>query len=198
MIPIEQTTLGGDSTMPGVRGDCLRACVASVFELPIEDVPHFVAEDDWWNAWRRWTEDRGFILGNAFHSFEDDDPTNLNGHPSEGIYWIATVKSPRLVKEDGTPGLHVVVMRGGELAWDPHPGPKKGEHLGFVGHGYLFVAPDPAQLQRRPTVDPTPVVVAARRYAYAGSQGITLLTEDAHFQLLRAVTQYNADLESVA
>jgi hypothetical protein len=148
MIPVEQTIMGGDSTMPGVHGDCLRACVASVFELPIEDVPHFVAEDDWYNHFRRWIESRGFVLGNAFHTLDEDDPTKLNGHPSEGIHWIASVYSPRLVHEDGKPGQHVVVMCGGEMVWDPHPQREMG-HLGFVGIGYSFVAPDPARLELR-------------------------------------------------
>jgi len=148
MIPVEQTILGGDSLCAGERGDCLRACVASVFELPIGEVPHFVAQEDWWGALNGWVEARGFRLGSAFHTFEDDDPTSLYAHPSEGIYWIATVKSPRLVREDGEPGLHCIVMCGGRVAWDPHPQRKLG-HLGFSGFGYNFTAPDPARLSLR-------------------------------------------------
>lgn len=197
MIPVEQTIMGGDSTMPGVHGNCLQACVASIFELPLDEVPHFVGEDDWWNAWRTWIEGRGFMLGNAFHTFEDHEQTKLNGHPSDGIYWIATVKSPRLVKENGEPGLHSIVMCGGEVAWDPHPERHLG-HLGFVGLGYTFIAPDPSRLMLKPKANPVPVVVAALRYVDVEAEGIRELTADAHTQLLRAVTQWKADSEVVA
>lgn len=193
MKPVKQEILGGDSTMPGVHGDCLRACVCSIFELPIRDVPHFVAEDDWYGAFQRWIESRGFMLGSAFIRFDEDEPTRLTGHPSDGIYWIADVLSPRLKREDGTPGNHAIVMCAGEVAWDPHPQRELG-HLGFTGIGFTFLAPNPARLSIRPAVDPTAVVVAARRYLSVPPEA----HEDAHFQLLSAVTQYEADLEDTS
>jgi hypothetical protein len=147
MIPVEQTILGGDTTSEGERGDCLRACIASIFELPIASVPHFVAEDDWWGALNRWVEARGFALGTAFMSVDDDDPTKLNGYPGAETIWIATVYSPRITRDDGTPGLHAVVMQGKTIAWDPHPHREMG-HLGFSS-GYIFRAPDPARLALR-------------------------------------------------
>lgn len=196
MKPVEQEILGGDSSMPGVPGDCLRACICSIFELPIRDVPHFAAEDDWYGALNRWVEGRGFRLSVAFIRFEEDEPTILTGHPSDGIYWIADVLSPRLLNEKGKPGIHEVVMCGGELAWDPHPQRDLG-HLGFTGIGYTFTAPDPARLQLRPAVDPDPVVTAAQRYVAAASDDPAVF-EDANWSLLRAVTQYNADLGGAA
>lgn len=40
MKPVDQTLM----LERGEPGDCYRACIASIFELPIEDVPHFTLE----------------------------------------------------------------------------------------------------------------------------------------------------------
>ena len=181
MIPVEQQVLAvfdenGDRV---VAGDCMRACVASVFELPLEDVPHFAGLDDWYGEWLRWLEARGLGIYDARIRVDEDDPTKLLGHPAGG-YWFAAVKSPRLLVRchfchgDGqelyrwddaaygyvvldeprpcatcdasgrVPGLHLVVMEGGVLVWDPHPQREQG-HLGFVSGEILRVL-DPARL----------------------------------------------------
>ncbi len=42
MIPVQQLVVGdGKDGRP--YGDCTRACVASIFELPIDQVPNFAA-----------------------------------------------------------------------------------------------------------------------------------------------------------
>jgi hypothetical protein len=48
MLPVDQTTFGH----PG--GNCFSACVASLLELPIEEVPYFMGEPDEPNE--RWAE----------------------------------------------------------------------------------------------------------------------------------------------
>lgn len=98
MIPVEQQQLSvidehGDSI---VKGDCMRACVASLFELPLDDVPHFVESDRWWALWEEWLAARNLRLANAFFSVSDDDPTVLNGWPGD-VWWLAGVSSPRLM-----------------------------------------------------------------------------------------------------
>lgn len=96
MTQVEQQVMAvfdeyGDNVQ---RGDCMRASVASLFELPLEDVPHFVEADDWWGEWTRWLEQRGLRIANAFYRVDDADPTRLTGWPGD-VYWLATVKSPR-------------------------------------------------------------------------------------------------------
>ncbi len=179
MIPVEQKVMAifdeqGDNVQ---RGDCMRASVASVFELGLEDVPHFVEFDDWYGEWIRWLEARGLSIYDARISVEEDDPAKLGSWPSAG-YWLATVKSPRgrarcavckgakvsvdewvgdeYVQHDEpqpcstceatgfVPSLHLVVMNGPELVWDPHPRREMG-HLGYVS-GWIFRALDPARL----------------------------------------------------
>lgn len=39
----------------GNPGDCLRAAVATVMDLPYEQVPHFAQVKSWWTWMRRWT-----------------------------------------------------------------------------------------------------------------------------------------------
>lgn len=109
MTPVRQTIIGnvGQKTMPG---NCLQACVASVLDLPLEAVPHFVGDDwatagelHWWSEWRRWTAARGLSL--------------TTRAPEPGEYYIASGPSPR----DPENMAHVAVYRDGDLAHDPHP-----------------------------------------------------------------------------
>lgn len=182
VIPVEQRYMAifdehGDNLQ---RGDCLTACIASIFELPIDEVPFFVQEDDWYRAYHDWVRTRGLCIERAWISVDDEDPTKLNGYPSDR-YWIATVLSPRgktrcnvckgeretatqWDKELSTyqildapapcsycdatglkPSLHAIVMRGREIAWDPHPQRDMG-HLGFVS-GEQFGCPDPTKIR---------------------------------------------------
>jgi len=56
MKPVFQT----NNSVPG--GDCLRACVASILELDIEEVPHFCGEkphEEWFSRLAIWLRDRG-------------------------------------------------------------------------------------------------------------------------------------------
>jgi hypothetical protein len=113
VIPVEQEHMAvfdedGDNVQ---RGDCLRACVASIFELPLADVPHFVEADDWLGWYTRWVRARGFVLGTVRLSVGEENPLRLTGHPTEGIYWIATVKSPRSRARCGVCGGAGVALR---------------------------------------------------------------------------------------
>jgi hypothetical protein len=151
------------------RGDCLTACVASLFELPLSEVPFFVESESWWSDYQRFFHERGFQLGQVSICTDENDRRVLTGYPLDGVYWIATVKSPRgkarcsSCKGVGwgcgacnglglVPSLHCVVMRGKELVWDPHPQRAMG-HLGFV-QGEWFIALDPARLAPRLSVPP--------------------------------------------
>ena len=70
MIPVAQRihAAGGDGVIPG---DCVKCCVASILELPYEDVPHFVAREvrnaegsplEWETGLNHWLRERGYPL----------------------------------------------------------------------------------------------------------------------------------------
>jgi len=55
MTPVFQTRLG-------VGGNCFQACVASVLNLALDDVPDFcnLYKDNWWNMFVDWLLMRGY------------------------------------------------------------------------------------------------------------------------------------------
>ena len=111
MKPVMQTKLKPP------RGNCWAACVASVLELPLEDVPDVEFEQmdatpgapdvlRFWKVWREWLAERG--LGLQCVGLSDE-------HPIPPGILIVTGRSPR------GDWQHSVVYKDGVLAHDPHP-----------------------------------------------------------------------------
>lgn len=100
MIKIDQKYLAGGE----IPGDCVRACVCSILELPIEQVPHFVrwAGQDWANALVEWCEKHEIFAD--WH----------NGVSSDHVPYMLCGPSPRN-------GRHAVVAQNGLIIHDPHP-----------------------------------------------------------------------------
>lgn len=44
------------------KGNCFQACVASIFEMSLGEVPHFclVPEDKWYGEYVRWLQKKGY------------------------------------------------------------------------------------------------------------------------------------------
>jgi hypothetical protein len=133
--PVFQTRFKGypRGTQPGPDcGNCLQACVASILELDLEDVPNFAeveGEHGWWQALQDFVTERGFFLYAL-------DPEH--GAP-EDTYYLAVGDSPR------GDFNHVVVANGTAIVHDPNP---TGEGLkGYAKEMFLFVARDPARLK---------------------------------------------------
>jgi len=121
MTPVTQTTFY-DATQPPEkqRGNCLTAVVASLLDLPIEDVPNFVQEHvdtdgakHWWESMHAFVASRGYgvyYLRSTLYAeslFPDPDP---------GEFYAVSGVSPR------DPAIfHVVIYRDGEMVHDPHP-----------------------------------------------------------------------------
>ena len=97
-------------TVNGRQGNCFSACLASIFECDIADVPNFFAiagDDDalWWSAVRDWLRTRGF--GIMF--LELLDPAHLSMF--EG--WL-------IVSGKSTRGLdHATIWKDGKMVHDP-------------------------------------------------------------------------------
>ena len=107
MIPIDQTKFGKPD------GDCFAACIASILEVPLEELPNLngYSDDEWWLKTQQWVEE------NTCYSYIEVSITTLEeAAPIFGnSYWIATGKSPRGDYN------HAVVFLKGEMVHDPHP-----------------------------------------------------------------------------
>lgn len=107
MRPVSQTIL---HTQDGPPGNCMQACVASVLELPLEEVPHFCADNRWPFNFHEWLNERGlFFLEVSFAEHGIDARADYMG------YHLIAGPSPR-----GN-FLHSVVALNGEMVFDPHP-----------------------------------------------------------------------------
>lgn len=91
-------------------GDCVRACTATILDLPLSDVPHFVKETpgpDWYEVWEKFMLDHGREVTIFMMPWDSKPPVFMN-------YYLASGMTERGVK-------HMVVMRDGVVAHDPHP-----------------------------------------------------------------------------
>jgi hypothetical protein len=117
VIPVLQDQFyDPDAPVDRQRGNCLQAALASLLDLPLDEVPPFVQDHvdhdgdsvnewHWWNRMLLWLRDRG--LGVTSAGVCDPEP---------GEYVLAMGPSPR-----GKGIHHVVINRDGQLAHDPHP-----------------------------------------------------------------------------
>lgn len=127
MIAHDQTYFVGDGT--GIPGNCMQAALASLLDLPLEEVPHFAAlpEHGWWDAFLGWLSDHNLRITMFAERFDQID-TYRDGMlvsapyekaPSEPLL-IAVGMSPRGVQ-------HSVVWQNNGMVHDPHP-----SRAGFV------------------------------------------------------------------
>ena len=88
-----------------IRGNCMTACVASILELPIHEVPNFH------DMKKTYTEALVEFIGGL-----DKDIIYHGANDMPSGYCIATGPSPRDASI-----YHVVIMKDGEYIHDPHP-----------------------------------------------------------------------------
>ena len=117
------------------RGNCFAACVASILELSLDEVPNFIEQDDWYGAAQQWLE-----------------PFNLHlvSWSSPGV---GDAKGYMIIQVDSFHGDwgHVVVGLDGRIIFDPNPESAGKRHEDYQIKGYtMFVTLDPA----RPVVRP--------------------------------------------
>jgi hypothetical protein len=118
MTPVMQEHLILDDDSQ--RGDCVRAVIASLLDLPLDAVPHFVQIDadggpNWWQHITSWLHARGLALYAV-------DPTNPLFVPRAGEHYLVSGPSPRGYLGPGVcQALHAVIYRDEQLAHDPYP-----------------------------------------------------------------------------
>ncbi len=111
MIPVMQTIMHSG----GQNGNCMQACVASLFELPLFTVPHFFEGDE------TPENDHGWVLYYSWFEKHGIRPNRVklkdNGHglsPAWDFFHLAEGTSKR-----GT--RHCVIRKGFDIVHDPHP-----------------------------------------------------------------------------
>lgn len=104
---------------PGDQGDCLRACVASIMDLPADIVPEFEGS----NAYLQFLAVKTFLRGFGYtfvsvdYAVPDDDPSPNSvmrafGAANDDLYYIMTGRNAKGVG-------HAIVCYGMEVVHDP-------------------------------------------------------------------------------
>ena len=118
--PVDQT-----ETDPG-RGNCLTACLASIMDLGIDEVPYFRVYDDWWELLQEWLRGHGLFAIRVSACPDEVFPT-------PDVHCILTGLSPRnsviVTDPDPTKPSPIVqhsvvgIWRGKDtcMVHDPHP-----------------------------------------------------------------------------
>lgn len=114
MTPVDQEFMHVPEI--GQHGDCQRAVIASLLDLSISEVPHFLQEANgdtvqFWESLQAFCRSKGYAYlrvpaknGGGFFGAKD------------GIYHEISGPSPR-----GNDTLHAVVGLDGKVFFDPHP-----------------------------------------------------------------------------
>ena len=145
MRPVHQTyfavPVGNGEVPQGPLGNCYQACLASILDAALEDVPHFAQQygpshpDEgpvWWLAAQQWIRDEvGLYLTYAPAEMYPTPRDALVGDVPDGFCCIAGGPSPR-----GGWSHVVVVDADGHLLHDPHP---SGDGLAGPPHGYDLI-----------------------------------------------------------
>jgi len=99
----------------GIIGDCARATVASVLELPIDEVPAW--EDlpirEFWREYVKFLGEHGYGIYSLHVGAGEPHPEMLEG---ECEYYFMVGPSPRFPDAD-----HQCIGHKGKLVHDPHP-----------------------------------------------------------------------------
>jgi hypothetical protein len=143
MTPVDQEFTSKPEI--GEHGDCQRAVIASLLDLPLAEVPHFlqIARGD---ANKYWEGIQRFLRAHGFAYLTTSRAWNFFGDEGD-IYHEISGPSPR-----GNGLYHAVVGRNGEIVHDPHP-----SRAGLAGdpkewtHAYLVRVGRPAPT---PKIDP--------------------------------------------
>jgi hypothetical protein len=139
MHRVFQTKYGGSGAPKEQRGNCIAACLASIFELPLDAVPDFaesLPKGEWLQELDLWLGTRGL-----YPILIDLSKSNTDYRPSG--YHLTSTNSPRLEKDNPQDG-HMVVGLNGRIVHNPNKydkrGPDEFKVLDFILFGVLDVS----------------------------------------------------------
>ena len=135
MNRVYQTKFGGTDAPIGERGNCWQAAVASVLELPLDEVPNIQEWDDsivWFDKFREWLRQYGLsALG-----------LSTGGNITIQGYHLIECKSTTLNNGE----LHVVVGLNGKVVHDPNP---NATSTGEIADYIIFTLLNPAKVMKQ-------------------------------------------------
>ena len=114
MQPVYQTTFGGEGAPLNEKGNCFSACLATLLELPLEEVPNFhvlMVERDrgWSEVVTEWLAEHGlWVFGALWNEGWNEEAERLKWGP-----YLLTGQSPRGFWR------HTVVAEEGGIVHDP-------------------------------------------------------------------------------
>lgn len=135
MKKVTQTLLGSEV------GNCFAACIASMFELTIDEVPNFCADKEmWWRNLQAWLKPMNLAFVELQMPEDKMPPLPIL---SDGMLCLATGKGPRGL-------MHAIVVRYGtdgtmhwlDTAHDPHPSREALVETRYLG---WFIVLDPSK-----------------------------------------------------
>lgn len=113
MIKVMQTAFGFG------KGNCFTACVASILELPIEDVPDFCLMGDtvWWEELEKWL----FVRGLAPLTFCFNHGKQVTAEGTKDFFYVVP-RVPLILSGNNHSGVaHSVVLYDGDKIHNPNP-----------------------------------------------------------------------------
>lgn len=127
-------TIFGNGDVGATPGNCTQAALASLLDLPLDQVPHIILFHDWYRATKLWLDGRGkklrvytdSVSSRAYWEHIGVEVADLDRAPS-GQMMLA------LGHSHNGPWAHIVVWKGGELVHDTHP-----NRLGLKGRPFEY------------------------------------------------------------
>jgi hypothetical protein len=115
MKPVDMTTVHNP---PESIGDCFRCCIASILELPADQVPHVYEGEGWFDETGRvgMKRLRDWLATIGFYYFEFELPADKVDE------WVDGFDCHYIISGMGARGVrHVCVGFSGKIVHDPHP-----------------------------------------------------------------------------
>ena len=95
------------------EGNCFQACVASLFELNLDEVPHFLSGengtgDEWWYIYNDWLSGKFNMFAHYIELVDDNRAGWIEWLKGNNSNFTAAVKCPSGL-------IHAVIIKGGEI-----------------------------------------------------------------------------------
>jgi len=128
------------------KDSCCPACIASIFEIPIEDVPALPDNDTWIEVLNQWLSQFGLYSFSVTFAIPEQREV-LRG------YTLGGIKSKNFAGKN-----HCVVCYDGKIVWDPLYGEQDGTE--YPDTWEVFITKDPKVMMVNPILQKREVVAS--------------------------------------